>query len=284
MIDPLLSTFVLVFAGLFGLVIGSFLNVVVYRVPAGIPLTRESRCPHCGAAVKPWQNVPVASWLALRGKCANCGAPISARYPLVELATGIAFVGVVWALLDAFRLASLAQRPEPLATWALVAVGAAYLYFASISIVLTLIDLDTHRLPNAIVLPSYLVVGALFTLACILGADWASLLRAAIGGAILYAFYFVLRLIRPAGMGGGDVKLAGVVGMCLAWLGWGPLIVGAFAAFLLGGVFGLALLLTRRAGRRTAIPFGPWMLAGAWVGILAGDTIARWYLGFFFVA
>lgn len=276
------EAFVLIFAGLFGLVIGSFLNVVVYRVPAGILLTRESRCPHCGAGVKPWQNVPVVSWLALRGRCASCTAAISARYPLVELATGMAFVGVVWVFLDTLRLAPLPQRPEPLYWWALTAVVVAYLYFAAITIALTLIDLETHRLPNAIVLPSYLVVGGLFVLACVLGAGWAALLRAAIGGAILYAFYFLLRLIRPAGMGGGDVKLAGVVGICLAWLGWGPLIVGAFAAFLLGGVFGIALLLARRAGRRTAIPFGPWMLAGAWVGILAGDTIARLYLGLFF--
>lgn len=278
------EAFVLIFTGLFGIVIGSFLNVVVYRVPAGIPLTRESRCPSCETAVKPWQNAPVVSWLALRGRCASCKGAISARYPLVELATGMAFVGVVWVFLDTLHLAPLPQRPEPLDWWALSAVVVAYLYFAAISIALALIDLDTHRLPNAIVLPSYLVVGALFVLACLLGADWAALLRAAIGGAILYFFYFVLRLIRPAGMGGGDVKLAGVVGMCLAWLGWAPLIVGAFAAFLLGGVFGLALLLTRRAGRRTAIPFGPWILAGAWAGILAGDTIARWYIGLFFVA
>ena len=267
---------ILILAGVLGLVIGSFLNVVVYRVPAGIPLTRESRCPHCDAAVTPWQNVPVVSWLALRGRCANCKAPISARYPLVELVTGIAFVGVVWVFLDAYRLAPLAQRPG-----ALAAVIVAYLYFAAISIALTLIDLDTHRLPNPIVLPGYLVAGALLTLACVLGADWAALLRAAVGGGILYAFYFILRLIRPGGMGGGDVKLAGVIGVYLAWLGWGPLIVGAFAAFLLGGVFGLALLIARRAGRRSAIPFGPWMLAGAWVGIVAGDPIARWYIGFF---
>ena len=277
---PPVFTALLVLAGVFGLVIGSFLNVVVYRVPAGIPLTRESRCPNCDAPVKPWQNVPVVSWLVLRGRCGNCRAPISARYPLVELTTGIAFVGVVWMFLDAFGLAPLAERPH--SGWGAIAVAVvAYLYFAAISIALTLIDLDTHRLPNAIVLPSYLVAGVLFALACLLGADWSALLRAAIGGGILYAFYFILRLIRPGGMGGGDVKLAGVVGIYLAWLGWGPLIVGAFAAFLLGGVFGLALLLARRAGRRSAIPFGPWMLVGAWVGIIAGDTIARWYIGFF---
>jgi len=270
---PAALAFVLVFAGLLGLVIGSFLNVVIYRVPAGIPLTRESRCPSCEAPVRPWQNVPVISWIALRGRCASCGAAISARYPLVELATGLAFVGVAWLFLGSEAV-----------TAASVVVTVAYLYFAAISIALALIDVDTHRLPNSIVLPSYVVVAALFTVACLLGADWSALLRAAIGGAALYLFYFVLRVIRPAGMGGGDVKLAGVVGACLAWLGWGALAVGAFAAFLVGGVFGIALILARRAGRKSAIPFGPFMLIGAWVGIVAGESIARWYVGMFAIA
>lgn len=266
---PPVLAFVLVFAGLFGLVIGSFLNVVIHRVPARVPLTRESRCPSCDHAIKPWQNVPVVAWLALRGRCAQCGEPISPRYPLVELATGLSFVGVVW-----FFLAT-ATTPMP----ATVVVIVAYLYFSAITIALAMIDLDTHRLPNAIVLPAYVVSLLLLALACVQGADWSALLRAGAGGAILYAFYFVLRLIRPGGMGGGDVKLAGVIGIYLAWLGWGALIVGAFAAFVFGGVFGLALMAARRAGRKTAIPFGPWMLAGAWTGILAGEAIARGYMG-----
>lgn len=272
--SPALFAFALVLAGLLGLVIGSFLNVVIYRVPAGIPLARESRCPACDAPVRPWQNVPVLSWVALRGRCASCGAAISPRYPLVELATGLAFVGVTWLF--------LAQGALPAA--ASVVVTIAFLYFAAITIALGLIDIDTHRLPNSIVLPSYVVVAVLFALACLLGADWAALLRAAIGAVALYLFYFVLRVVRPGGMGGGDVKLAGVVGAYLAWLGWGALAVGAFAAFLVGGVFGVALILMRRAGRKTAIPFGPFMLAGAWIGILFGETLAGWYLGLFAIA
>jgi leader peptidase (prepilin peptidase)/N-methyltransferase len=277
-VTPALLAFLLVFAGLFGLVIGSFLNVVVYRVPAGIPLTRESRCPSCDAPVRPWQNVPVISWLALGGRCRTCRTPISPRYPLVEAATAVAFVAVVAGLLFAAR-----TEPTPGAA-PLTAVILAYLYLAAISIALTLIDLDTHRLPNAIVLPSYLVIGGLLTIACLLGAEWSGLLRAAIGGAALFAFYWLLRLIRPGGMGGGDVKLAGIIGLSLGWLGWGALVVGAFAAFVLGGVFGILLLATRRAHRRTAIPFGPWMLAGAWVGIAAGEWLAQSYIGLFVVA
>jgi len=265
---------VLAFAGLLGLIIGSFLNVVVYRVPAGIPLTRPSQCPHCDAPVKPWQNVPVISWLVLRGKCANCAAPISARYPLVELATGLAFVGVVWWVVEAFRLAALAQRPE-----AIVLVAVAHLYLASISIALTLIDLDTRRLPNAIVLPSYVVLAVLFTVACVFGVPWEALVRAALGGVALFVFYWLLRAIRPGGMGGGDVKLAGVLGAALGFVGWGALIVGAFAAFVIGGVVGIALMLARRATRKTAIPFGPFMIVGAWIGLFSGEAITHWYTG-----
>lgn len=266
--------FVLVFSGVFGLVIGSFLNVVIHRVPAGVSLTRESRCPSCENGIKPWQNVPLVSWLALRGRCAHCGEPISARYPLVELATGLAFTVVVW-----FFLAT-STTPMPVT----IVVIVAYLYFAAITVALTAIDLDTHRLPNVIVVPAYVVSLLILAVACVQGADWSALVRAGIGGAALYAFYFLLRVIRPAGMGGGDVKLAGVVGIYLAWLGWGSLIVGAFAAFVLGGVFGVALIAFRRAGRKTAIPFGPWMLAGAWVGIFAGEALARWYIGLFAIA
>lgn len=263
-----MTAVILAFAGVFGLIIGSFLNVVIGRVPAGIPLTRESRCPSCRSAIRPWQNVPVLSWIFLRGRCAHCGKRISIRYPLVELATGLAFVVVASLFLG-------------MPTAATTPVALAYLYLASISIALALIDLDTRRLPDPIVLPSYVVMLALFTIAAFLGAGWDALLRAAIGGAALFAFYFVLRVIRPAGMGGGDVKLAGVLGIALAWLGWGSLIVGAFAAFLLGGVFGVTLLITRRAGRKSAIPFGPWMLVGTWIGILAGETVAAWYIGLF---
>lgn len=265
---PFLIPFTVVFAGVLGLVIGSFLNVVAVRVPAGTSLVRDSRCPHCDTAIKPWHNIPVLGWFVLRGRCAACGEAISPRYPIVEAITGVFFALVAWLIL------ATSTAPLP----ATIAVLVAFLYFAAISVVLTLIDLDTHRLPNVIVLPSYAVGGALLVVACILGADWSQLVVAAAGMAILYVFYFTIRVIRPDGMGGGDVKLAGLVGMYLGWLGWGALAVGAFAAFVLGGLFGLALIALRRAGRRSAIPFGPWMLAGAWVGIFIGQALGAWYV------
>lgn len=287
------TVFLIVVAGVLGLLIGSFLNVVAYRVPAGISLMRESRCPHCDARIKPWQNVPVVSWIALRGRCANCTARISARYPIVEAVTGVAFAVVTWWGIAVYEGALGMTLPTYLASpawdgvveaaelWALPLVVVAYLYLAAISIVLTLIDLDTHRLPNSIVLPSYVVAGILFTAAAWLTGDWFSLLRAGIGMAVLYTFYALLRLIRPGGMGGGDVKLAGVIGLYLGWLGWGALAVGAFAAFLWGGIFGIALIALRRAGRKSRIPFGPWMILGAWTGVFAGEPVGRWYVELF---
>ncbi|MFT4210724.1 MAG: A24 family peptidase [Microbacterium sp.] len=160
---------------------------------------------------------------------------------------------------------------------AVVTVLVAYLYLAAISVVLAVVDADVRRLPNAIVLPAYPVLLVLLTLACLFGAEWAALLRAVVGGAVLYLCFALLRLAGPGGMGGGDVKLAGVLGIALGWIGGGALVVGVFAAFLGGGLFSVLLLMTRRAGRRTAIPFGPWLLLGAWVGILWGERVASWY-------
>lgn len=285
--------FIVVVAGVFGLLIGSFLNVVAYRVPAKISLTRESRCPHCDTAIKPWYNVPVIGWVALRGRCADCKAPISPRYPIVEALTGLGFAIVTWwglavydELLNATLLEYLALPTadgvvQTADLWALALVVVAFLYFAAVSIALTQIDLDTRRLPNSIVLPSYVVAAALLTLAALLSGEWEPLFRAVVGMVALYAFYALLRLVRPGGMGGGDVKLAGVIGIYLGWLGWGALLVGAFAAFVYGGVFGIILLLVRRAGRKTAIPFGPWMILGAWTGVFAGEAVGRWYVELF---
>jgi leader peptidase (prepilin peptidase)/N-methyltransferase len=265
------STFVLVFAALFGLVIGSFVNVVVHRVPSGISLLRESQCPRCDAPVRPWQNVPVVSWLALRGRCASCQGTISARYPVVELTTGALFAAIA-VLLPWQQLApSLAAG---------ICVLLAFWWFAGSSVALTLIDLDTKRLPDVIVLPGYGVGIVLLTLACLLGADWWALLRAGVGAALLFGLYALLWLVRPGAMGMGDVKLAGLVGLHLGWLGWAAVAVGATAAFILGGLYGVGLIAVRRAGRKTSLAFGPWMIVGAWTGALAGTGIAQFYLGF----
>ena len=264
----------LVFAGLLGLAIGSFLNVVVYRVPAGKSLTPDSACPKCGTAIRKRDNIPVLSWLMLRGRCRGCAQPISARYPLVEAGTAIAFVLVT----ARFGGEILQTTTTPDAVGASIEL-VAFLVLTAVSLALALIDLDTRRLPNVIVLPALLTGILLLAAAALVRGDLVALAGAAIGGAGLFALYLILAIASRGGMGMGDVKLAAVLGLYLGFLGWGNLLVGAFAAFVFGGVFGLALMLIRRAGRTTAIPFGPWMILGAWVGVFAGAAIADVYFG-----
>ena len=260
--------------GIFGLVIGSFLNVVIYRVPNGMSLVRPaSTCPKCGSAIKGYDNVPVLSWLLLRGKCRNCKSGISARYPAVEVGTAV-FFAVVAAVLTA----TVVANPTPAATVAQVIQIAAFLYLSAVTVALTMIDIDTHTLPNSIVLPGYIVGIVMFTAASVIGGDYTSLIRAGIGMVGLGAIYFVIALIYPGGMGFGDVKLAGVLGLFLGWTGWGALAVGAFSAFLLGGLFGIGLIIFRGAKRKSGIPFGPWMLGGAWLGVFFGNQIWNGYL------
>ncbi|WP_026373999.1 prepilin peptidase [Agrococcus lahaulensis] len=260
--------------GGFGLLIGSFLNVVIFRVPAGRSIVRPpSSCGGCGVRIRLFDNVPVLSWLLLRGRCRDCSARISPRYPLIELLTGIAFAAVAlrfapWEALERPSLAAIGPVAETLAFAVLAAVG----------IALAWIDIDTQRLPDAIVLPSYAVVGLLLAAAAAATAEWGSLLRAAAGAGILFGAYFAMAFAYPAGMGLGDVKLAGLLGMALGWLGWGELAVGGFGAFLLGGAFALVLVALGRAGRGSGIPFGPWMLLASTVAVFAGVPIWHGYL------
>src|ERR1700754_2278331 len=249
------QVFLLGVAGLLGLAVGSFLNVVIYRLPRGESLVHPgSHCPHCGHAVRNRHNIPVLAWLLLAGRCADCKARVSARYPLVEAATATLFVAV------AARFGWSWELP-------------AYLYLAAIAIALAAIDLDVLRLPDRIVLPSYLVALVLLTPAVIAEHSWAAATRGAIGAVLLFAFFFVLAVL-PRGMGLGDVKLAGLLGLYLGWLGWSSMVIGAFAGFLIGGVIGVLLLVMRRAGRKSRIPFGPAMLAGAFLAVFAAPAIA----------
>lgn len=240
-----------------GLSVGSFLNVVIHRVPRGESVVSPpSACPACGSQIRARHNVPVAGWLLLRGQCYDCAQPISSRYPLVEAGTALLFA------VTAVRFSA--------DLWLLPA----YLTFAAVAIALALIDLDVRRLPHAIVLPSYVVLGALLAL----DGDPAALLRAAIGAAALFGLYLAIAMVAAGAMGLGDVKLAGVVGGMTAYLSWGTLLSGAFLGFFLGAVAGLLLIAGRRAGRRSAVPFGPFMLLGAWAAVLGAGHLGDYYL------
>ncbi|MBA2952735.1 prepilin peptidase [Nocardioides sp. MAH-18] len=248
---------VVTLTGVLGLVVGSFLNVVAHRVPRGESVVRPpSACPQCHTVIRTRHNIPVLGWLVLRGRCYDCGLPISVRYPTVEAATGVLFA-----------LAGLRFADQP-------TLLVAYLAFAGIAVALAVIDLDVHRLPNVIVLPSYPVLGVLLAL----GVGGAGLLRAGVGAALLFAFFYVVAIVAPGGIGFGDVKLAGVVGGMTAAVSWGAFLTSALGGFFLGAVAGVLLMLGRRASRKTAVPFGPFMLLGAWASILGASGIGQLYL------
>lgn len=248
------------FAGLLGAVIGSFLNVVVWRVPRGESVVSPpSACPRCGNVIRARDNIPVLGWLLLRGRCRDCGEPISLRYPLVEAGTGLLF-----------SVMALRFGYDP--------VLPAYLYLAAVGVALALIDLDVKRLPDVLTLPSMAVAAVSLTVAAVASDDTAALLRSAIGAAALGGFYFVVWFAYPAGMGFGDVKLAPTLGAYLGWLSYGVLVAGAFLGFLYGGLIGVGIVLFADGGRKTKIPFGPFMLLGALTAVLVGQELVDTYV------
>lgn len=249
----------IVIAGFVGLLIGSFLNVVVWRLPRGESLSHPgSHCPACGRPIRPYDNIPVLSWLILYGRCRDCAASISIRYPLVEAATGLAFAATAaWVGLTVLL---------PFALW-----------FVAACIAMVLIDVEHHRLPNTLTISTYLVVVAGLATTSAVDDTWSDFLRAVVGGVILAAIYAGLALAFPKGMGWGDVKLAAGLGTALAWYGWAELVVGGFGAFLLGAVCGLALMAVGKAGRKSALAFGPFMIVAALLAMVWGAGIASWY-------
>ncbi len=248
---------------IFGLVIGSFLNVVAYRVPRGESIRfPASHCPSCQQPIAARDNIPIFGWLLLRGKCRSCAAPIRARYPIVEALTGLAFLAV------GLRFGLDWQLP-------------AFLYLAAIAMALAVIDLDVQRLPDAIVLPSFPVGIALLLAPSIANQAWWSLGRGLLAAIAIFASFFVLQLLQPKGMGYGDTKTAALLALHLGWLGWAEVGLGIFMGFLLGALWGIAVMLRGAGTRKSKIPFGPFLLAGAFLAILIPNLFIDWYLNLF---
>jgi len=247
--------------GVLGLAVGSFLNVVIWRVPRKESVVRPaSRCPGCGAAIRPLDNVPVASWLVLRGRCRHCSAPISPRYPLVELGTGVVFSLVAWHLQ---------------ADWALPA----FLVLTATLVAVAAIDLEHYIVPNRILLPTLAITLPLLAVAAAVDDRWDDLGRGLLGAVAAFAALLVIHLISPRGMGMGDVKMAFVLGLFLGWIGWGEVVLGLFLGFLLGAVLGVALIATGLRSRKEALPFAPFLAAGTVIAVLHGTSILDWYAG-----
>jgi len=264
-----------------GLVVGSFLNVVIYRLPlmmdsrwrkdccqlleveeppgdATISLSSpNSHCPHCKEGIKPWQNIPVLSYLLLAGKCGNCGVAISPRYPIVELVTALMTVA-----LASHYDASLALLGAMLLTWALIS--------------LTMIDIDHQLLPDDITLP-LMWLGLTFSALGVTVSLHDAVLGAMLGYLSLWSVYWIFKLLTgKEGMGYGDFKLLAAMG---AWLGWQSIPMLILLSSLVGAVCGIALMIATRRGKDVPIPFGPYLAVAGWVTLLWGDALMAYYMG-----
>lgn len=270
------------FAALLGLLIGSFLNVLIYRLP--IMMQREwraqaleylecppepirerfnlllpsSRCPHCDHQIRSWENIPIVSWLALRGKCSSCRAPISGRYPLVELACGLLSGYVAWHFGFTWQAGAML-----LLTWGLVAMS--------------MIDIDHQLLPDSLVLP-LLWLGLILNNFGLFVSLESALWGAVAGYLSLWSVYWLFKLVTgKEGMGYGDFKLLAMLG---AWGGWQVLPLTILLSSVVGAVLGTILLRVQRAESSTPIPFGPYLAIAGWIALLWGDRITESYLQF----
>ena len=249
----------LILAGLLGACIGSFLNVVIYRLPRGQSLaTPPSRCPKCGYRLKWFDNIPVLGWLLLGGRCRECRNRISIQYPIVELITAVLFVIVVWV-----------TPPGPLLVTRLLLL--------CILIALFGIDLEHQILPNSITLPG---IAAGLLLSTIAPPGWRdALIGIVLGGGVLYAIawsYYLWR--REEGLGMGDVKMLAMIG---AFLGWKMVLVTLVLSSFSGALIGVGLIALQRGTMKLALPFGTFIAAGAVAAMLVGQPLADWYAGFF---
>ncbi len=233
--------------------------MVVHRVPRKQSIVRpRSRCPNCGHELTAIENVPVVSWIIQRGKCRNCGTPISPRYLIGEIGTAALWVAAVY------------RFPH--------SAGAAIMYAALfwVLLALSLIDLEHKLLPNAIVYPATAAAVVGFSIVGLVEGEAFRIWWALVGGAASFVFFLVIALISPAGMGMGDVKLSFVLGYSLAFLAaWRPVVTGFFLAFLAGAAVGLVLMAAGKAGRKSAVPFGPFMALGTVITILWTESVIK---------
>lgn len=243
-----------------GLAVGSFVNVVALRVPAGGSVVHPgSHCPDCSHPIEPRDNIPVVSYVLLRGRCRHCGGRISLRYPLVEATTAVLFaaavraIGVVWVL-------------------------PAYLWFIGLTVALTVTDIDRKLIPNRILYPGTLVAAGLLIVGSTIDGDVEQLPGAGIGALAYFGALFLLALVARGGFGFGDVKLGLLLGMFLGYQRLGFVAAGGVLAFVGGGAVSLFLIVTRLRGRKDAIPFGPYMVVAAYVTLAFGDEIIDWWL------
>ena len=238
-----------------GLLIGPWLRALVFRYSVLAGESPRQACPACGHQILSGRPAWLPAWSAVRvfGRCPRCAAAVGPPRLTIELTS-------------AFLLGLLAARIQP------GLLLTAYCFLAVCAVPLAYTDASVRRLPNALTGPAYVGTLLILILAAASGGQWHSLARAALGGLVLAACYLIIAFISPAAVGGGDRRLSASVGTALAWSGWDTLLAGVFAGFLLAGVYGIALLAARRGGLRQHIPFGPFMIAGMFLVILASPA------------
>jgi leader peptidase (prepilin peptidase) / N-methyltransferase len=250
--------------GILGLIFGSFATAAAYRIPRREALSKgRSKCPHCGHEISALENIPVFSYIFLRGKCRHCGERISLRYPLTEAGTAILFALTAWKFEEKFGTIALCA-------------------FFWVLIVLTVIDLEFKLLPNRIVYPFFVIGWIVLVALALIDGTPERLVDGLIGALVFGGFFFLLAFLVPAGMGMGDVKLAFVLGSFLGFLGGvGLVLLAMFLAFLSGGIIGGVAAIATKGGRKMKIPFGPFLALGTTVAIFLGEPILDAYLGSF---
>ncbi len=251
---------ILTLAFLLGAIVGSFLNVCIYRLPKGLSIVfPQSHCPSCRTPIRPYDNIPILSFFLLRGRCRRCKTKISLRYPLVEALNGFMYTLVLWRFGPGWHMPFL-------------------LVFCSAMIIITFIDLDIQLIPDVITLPGIvigLVAGSLilpdpFERGSLLGFKY-SVIGLFSGGLLFY----LIAVLSRGGMGGGDIKMMAMIG---AFAGWKSVLLTTFAGSLLGSLVGISLMVFKGKGRKTKIPFGPFLALGALISLFYGQEIAAFYL------
>jgi leader peptidase (prepilin peptidase)/N-methyltransferase len=254
-----MSLFAYIVFFVFGAAAGSFMNVCIYRIPRGQSIIMPpSRCPSCGEPILPWDNIPVMSFLLLGGRCRACRGKISMRYPAVEALNGILYALVLW------RFGLGWHTPF-------------YLLFVSAMAVITFIDLDFQIIPDGITLPGTalgLILGSTILNDPFLRINHLGFLSSVIGAATGFGLYYLIATASRGGMGGGDIKMMSMVG---AFLGWKAVLLTTFAGSLMGSIAGVFLMAFKGMGRKSKIPFGPFLAAGALITLFFGQEILVWY-------
>jgi len=254
-------------AAIYGLLFGSFANAVAYRVPNKETLWSRSHCPKCDAQINWWQNIPVLSWVALRGKCANCKNPISVQYPLVELLTSALFAVMAYVV----TTLGMDLVPGILLTVVLC-------YFSFIAVVLSIIDFKTMTLPTVLIYPTLGFSAVMLTVTALVMGDPAKFLWMIVGSLISAGFYFIIWFIRPGAIGFGDVRLALLTGAILGWFSLGYVILAVLASFVIMSVVFAPLMLAKIVGPKTKAPFGPWIIVATIGTIIWGDIVIDSFL------